>query len=70
MTMKANVLGPLPYAGPDGPQPTVPQGPCGIEPHDATVTLTWIEGEGEKTAVISREQFEQHVLSGTIELLR
>lgn len=69
MTMKANVEGPVPYAGPDGPQPTVPEGPCNVEPHDDTVTLTWIEGEGEETAVISREQFDRHVRSGAIVLL-
>ena len=69
MTMKAKVLGPLPYAGPDGPQPMVPRGPCRVAPHGDTVTLTWIEGDSEETAVISQDQFEQHVQAGVLVLL-
>ncbi|MBA3591075.1 hypothetical protein [Methylibium sp.] len=69
MTIKATVQEPFPYAGPDGPQPTVPKGPCSVEPHGDTVTLTWNEGQGEATAVISRDQFDQQVHSGGITLL-
>lgn len=69
MTTKANIDGAVPYAGPDGPQPAVPKGPCRVEFHDGTVTLTWTEGDGEATAVITREQFDRHVDSGAIVLL-
>ncbi|MBA3598660.1 MAG: hypothetical protein H0W40_14975 [Methylibium sp.] len=69
MIIKATVQEPFPYAGPDGPQPTVPKGPCSVEPHAGTVTLTWSEGAGEETAVISSDQFDQLVQRGAIILL-
>jgi hypothetical protein len=69
MTLTAEVRGTIPYAGPDGPQPTVPQGPCEVEPQGGTVTLSWMQGESAATAVISREEFDRHVASGAITLM-
>lgn len=69
MVLKARVEGPVPYAGPVGPQPQVPPGPCTIEPHDGTVTLTWVEGDGEASAVISQDQFERHIENRAIVIL-
>ena len=69
MVLKARVEGAIPYAGPNGPQPEVPRGFCTVESHDGTVTLTWVEGDDEASAVISQEQFERHVENRAIVIL-
>jgi hypothetical protein len=69
MIFKANVAGSVPYAGPVGPQPTVPPGPCTFEPHDDTVTLAWVDGDAHCAAVISRDEFDRHVKNRAIVVL-
>ncbi|MEO8153155.1 MAG: hypothetical protein ABI605_08810 [Rhizobacter sp.] len=69
MSKKARITGEVVYREGDGPNITIPRGPCEFEATTNDVTLSWAEGDTRGSAAIPLTDFNRLVASHAIEVL-
>jgi len=69
MTKKTGtILGDVIYRAGDGPQMTIPRGPCAIDAGSTDVTISWGSGDDAGSAAITTDMYTTYLTSGQIEL--
>lgn len=43
-----------------------PLGPCRVQAHEGVVSITWAQGDACESLILSSEEFEDHLLAGSI----
>ncbi|WP_428422486.1 hypothetical protein [Methylibium sp.] len=66
LSFDALVQGRVTYEGAQGPPSRIPLGWCTAQAHEGFVSLSWTEGGEERAAVLSVQQFEDHLEAGSI----
>jgi hypothetical protein len=69
MGKRAHIRGEVAYREGDGPNITIPVGPCEIEETAQDVTISWTEGDTHGSTAIPLTDFKRHVASKAIEIL-
>ena len=65
---KGMIVGDVMYRAGDGPQMTIPLGPCEIDAGSTDVTISWGEGEDVGSAAITTDMYTTYLTRGQIEL--
>jgi hypothetical protein len=69
MAQRAHIHGQVVYREGDGPNITIPVGPCEIDATSQDVTISWTDGDTRGCAAIPLSDFKRHVASKAIEVL-
>jgi hypothetical protein len=70
MTQRATIRGEVNFRAGDGPLLPIPDGPVDMEVADDSVTLSWVEDNGDhETAAIPRDEYDRYLKEGKIKLV-
>ena len=69
MSQKARITGEVVYREGDGPNITIPSGPCEFEETAQDVTLSWVDGDTRGSTAIPLADFKRYVATRAIQLL-
>lgn len=69
MAKKARITRPVEFREGDGPNLTIPVGPCEIEETALDATIGWTEGDSPGSTAIPIDIYRSHLASGAIELV-
>ncbi len=69
MGKNAHIRGAVVYREGDGPNITIPQGPCEIEETAQDATISWVDGDTHGAAAIPLTDFKRYVATRAIELV-
>lgn len=68
MGKNASIKGTVVYREGDGPNITIPLGPCEVEETALDVTISWTDGDTRGSAAIPLADFKRYLASKAIEV--
>jgi hypothetical protein len=70
MSQSGQIVGDVQFRPGDGANMPIPRGRVEIEPSQAEVTLSWVDGETHGAATLPLNEFKRYVSEGAIQLDR
>lgn len=68
MDTQARIVGKVEYREGDGPNITIPIGPCSVEQGIDDVTIAWTDGDTHGSTAIPLADFRRYVAKGAIQV--
>lgn len=68
MIKRAHIVGKLEYREGEGPNITIPLGPCQVEVGQQDATISWTEGDSRGSAAIPIDAYRRYVSNKVLEV--
>ena len=65
---QGRIVGKVVYSSGDGPEASIPVGPCEIDATSRDATISWGEGEGAGHAALPIDTYTRYLTGGAITL--